>query len=467
MKNLIFTIITLLLFQAVLLGQDKIKKELFGESDNMIQQIKELKGNVYAPNTLAEGMESYKDAENDFKEGGNMEDIKESITEANEKYKKVIEFVDLANLSFPSTIEAREDAITAESEKYTSGLWKEAETKFKEAMTEMEDNDLSTAKSLATEAEVMYRKTELAAVEQGILVNARAQIKINEEKDVSDFAPATQLLAKKHIAKAEELLAKDRYSRKEAITNAKEADYQALHAEYIANVVRQMEEKDNGYELLILDSEKPLTTLNEIIGKIGRFDKGYNDATKNLEDYIASVDEFKVTIAEQEKQIAKLEENLSKYAGVEEKLQLKMEQEAEVKAIAKTFTKSEGQVFLDGDIVIVRLYGLNFPSGQSTIKPENYGLLKKVQNGIESFDNCTVIIQGHTDSRGSNDMNMKLSDERSGAVLEYIVSNLSFPRNRIISKGYGENKPLASNETEEGMARNRRIDVAITPEWAK
>ena len=140
-------------------------------------------------------------------------------------------------------------------------------------MEKMEDNNLDKAKSLAAEAEQMYRSTELAAVEQGILVNARNQIKKNDENDVAEFAPTTQALAKKHIADAEKLLAADRYKREEAVKNAKEAEYQALHAEYVAVMAREAKEKDDGYEFLILQSEKPLSSLNEKIGKVAHFDK--------------------------------------------------------------------------------------------------------------------------------------------------------------------------------------------------
>lgn len=471
MRKTILTIISLALLQVVLLGQESIRKELFGDSDNMIQKIKESKGDIYAPNTFKDGMESYTDAESKFKDGGNMEDIKEYITEANTEFKKVFGLIDLANLSVPTAIEAREDAITAESEKNVPELWKNAEEKFKDAMEKMEDNNLDKAKSFAAEAEKMYRDTELASVEQGILVSARAQIKKNEENDVPDQAPNTHALAKEHIAKAEQLLTEDRYKRDEAVEQAKEGEYQALHAEYIANLAIKMKEIDNGYELLILESEIPLKELNGKIGKVGRFDKGYDSATKNLEDYISSVTtsvaELEATIADQKKQIAKLDANMSKYAETESKLQSKVAQEEKIKAISKTFTESEAQVLQDGDNVIIRLYGLTFPSGESTIKPEYFGLLKKVQNGIEIFENSKVSVQGHTDSRGSNDLNMKLSEERSSAVKEYLLANMPSLKGRITSKGYGKERPVASNETAEGQAKNRRIDIVIAPEWAK
>ena len=467
MKKIFLAVIVISFLHVTLFGQESIRKELFGESESMIQKIIEIKGDVYAPNTFAEGKEVFNKAEEKFKDGGDMGDIKEYITEANTNFKKVFDFVDQAKLSFPNAIKAREDAISAQSEKYASGLWKSAEEKFREATDAMEDNDLASAKNKAGEAEASYRKTELAAIEQGILVNAREQIKKNDENDVSDFAPVTQALAKNHIATAEKLLASDRYKREEAIKNAKEAEYQAIHAEYLAKLASEMKEKDNGYELLVLKAEKPLTKLNEKIGKVARFEKGYDSATKNIEDYLGTVDGLKAKISDQEKQIAKFESKMSGYAATESKLKLKMDQEEKIKAIAGTFTKSEAQVLQDGDNVIIRLYGLSFPSGKSTIQTQYFGILKKVQNGIATFENSSVFVQGHTDSRGSNDLNLILSEERASAVNEYLAANMPNIKSRLTSKGYGSEIPIASNETEEGRAKNRRIDIVITPQWAK
>ena len=74
-------------------------------------------------------------------------------------------------------------------------------------------------------------------------------------------------------------------------------------------------------------------------------------------------------------------------------------------------------------------------------------------------------MEGHTDSRGSDDANQKLSESRALAVAEYLKANMGagFP---IVSQGFGESKPVASNDTEDGRAKNRRIDIIIVPEWA-
>jgi len=110
----------------------------------------------------------------------------------------------------------------------------------------------------------------------------------------------------------------------------------------------------------------------------------------------------------------------------------------------------------------VRVYGLSFPVGSSEIRPENFGLLTKLQQVIREYPDAPVTISGHTDSRGNDASNQRLSEERAQAVQEYLMANMSsLSPNQVEAVGYGESRPLASNETEEGRAQNRRIDVTI------
>ena len=79
------------------------------------------------------------------------------------------------------------------------------------------------------------------------------------------------------------------------------------------------------------------------------------------------------------------------------------------------------------------------------------------------FPRSELIIEGHTDSHGGDDMNQKLSQERAESVRQYMINAMRIPTYRLIATGYGETHPVASNETEAGRARNRRIDIVIKP----
>ncbi len=133
--------------------------------------------------------------------------------------------------------------------------------------------------------------------------------------------------------------------------------------------------------------------------------------------------------------------------------------------ISSMFTREEGNVLRDGDNIVIRLYGLSFPVGKNTIEAEYYSLLTKVQDAIKRFPKCSVTIEGHTDSQGSDELNQTLSESRAKAVAEYLMANMGVEL-PINHHGYGESRPVASNDTPEGRARNRRIDVVIAPQWS-
>ena len=145
----------------------------------------------------------------------------------------------------------------------------------------------------------------------------------------------------------------------------------------------------------------------------------------------------------------------------------RLEAQARVKQqfeqVEKMFTSDEARVFRQGNNVIMRLVGLNFDSGASQIKPQNFDLLAKVEKAIDVFPRSELIIEGHTDSFGGDELNQKLSQERAESVQQYMINAMRIPTYRLIATGYGETRPVASNETEAGRARNRRIDIVIKP----
>jgi chemotaxis protein MotB len=108
-----------------------------------------------------------------------------------------------------------------------------------------------------------------------------------------------------------------------------------------------------------------------------------------------------------------------------------------------------------------------FPSGQDEISPDSYGSLKKVAAAISKIPN-PVRLEGHTDSVPISTTryhsNWELSAARSIALLDLISGKFNVPRDRLSIAGYADNAPVASNDTEEGRARNRRVDVVILNE---
>jgi outer membrane protein OmpA-like peptidoglycan-associated protein len=88
-------------------------------------------------------------------------------------------------------------------------------------------------------------------------------------------------------------------------------------------------------------------------------------------------------------------------------------------------------------------------------------LLEKIESIITMFPDAQFIVEGHTDASGDPVTNTDLSEKRAYAVMQYLRQRLLLSADRITAIGYGADKPVASNKTKEGRAKNRRIDILI------
>ena len=110
------------------------------------------------------------------------------------------------------------------------------------------------------------------------------------------------------------------------------------------------------------------------------------------------------------------------------------------------------------------ILNIQFDTDKSDIKPKYEAELKTVGEFLQYFPKAKGEISGHTDSVASNAYNQKLSERRAQSVGKYIIKHFGIDPSRITTKGYGETKPIASNKTKEGKAKNRRIEANFTCE---
>lgn len=112
------------------------------------------------------------------------------------------------------------------------------------------------------------------------------------------------------------------------------------------------------------------------------------------------------------------------------------------------------------------LQGIQFESGKDVIKKSSNIILDQIAKVL--IDNPTYLIevQGHTDNVGKPEINLKLSDNRANAVRNYLIAK-GISDKRITAKGFGDTKPVASNKTSQGKAKNRRVEFVVTFEEVK
>jgi len=111
--------------------------------------------------------------------------------------------------------------------------------------------------------------------------------------------------------------------------------------------------------------------------------------------------------------------------------------------------------------MVITLQGIHFDFDRATIKPESRPTLESAAKILKENPGIRVEIQGHTDSKGSDAYNLRLSERRAQSVVNYLVQNLGIDRSRLTAKGYGESRPVADNSTDDGRAINRRVDFVI------
>lgn len=105
------------------------------------------------------------------------------------------------------------------------------------------------------------------------------------------------------------------------------------------------------------------------------------------------------------------------------------------------------------------LKGVNFNTGSADLTEKSKGILDKVAKQLVGYyANINVEVAAHTDGQGNDASNQELSDRRAASVRAYLIQK-GVAADRITSKGYGESKPIADNETAEGRAQNRRVEL--------
>jgi len=107
----------------------------------------------------------------------------------------------------------------------------------------------------------------------------------------------------------------------------------------------------------------------------------------------------------------------------------------------------------------VAVYGIYFDSGKSTLKPESQPTLQEIAKLMKTDPALKLYVVGHTDNTGSFDANIKLSIDRAAAVVNALVSQHSVNAANLKACGDGPTAPVASNNTEEGKALNRRVEL--------
>ena len=275
---------------------------------------------------------------------------------------------------------------------------------------------------------------------------------------------------------ADQEITMNRYNSDIAINLTNKSIERSAHAIFLSTLIQNTQNGVMTPEELITQWENNLETIANSADIFPLMTNGYQPLTNILVKYIDTLRKEKqyleqdqkdnlIQIADMKEEIRNLDERLGGASQERESLIQRIEAQARIKEqfdkVEKMFNSAEARVFRENNNVILRLIGLTFESNESTIMTESMPLLVKVEKAIDVYPRSEIIIEGHTDSQGDDQLNQKLSQQRADSIKQYMINAMRIPSYRIIATGFGETRPVANNETTLGREKNRRIDVVL------
>ena len=499
-------------------GMISMRGPLFEQADAARDAANASDAPLLAPVSYSEAMRHYEKAESTFKRAGSIDWIRRYLGNAQKGFEKSLQAAELAATALDGTIQARQDALSSEAPKYAEDSWYSGEMSFAEATRRLERGSMKYALRYGEKAQAAYRQGELEAIKVNYLSETKTLIKQAEKLKAAKYAPMSLNNARLLLETAESELTVNRYDTDRPRLLALDAKHNALHAIYVAKLERRIRDRSTSIEEVLLEWEGSIGRIGERLNLPVYFDDGEvqaidtlitgidtlkqdkNSLAQNLADreaqvaaLTAQIESTQTMLAEvnalqqekalldqnlgdQEAQVALLNTRMARMQELLgggnrtiDELETLLEQQARHRErfarVETLFDPQQAEVFRQGDVVIIRMVGLNFDSGTSSLKSDHVALLNILEGAIGEFPESQVIVEGHTDAFGSDAQNQELSRARAESVVAHLLNTLPSPDINMDSVGYGESRPVANNETEQGRTRNRRIDVVIKPSW--
>ena len=467
--------------------------ELVNQLDREISDARINQLNVLSPAWFEKAEEAYYEAKKGLKGGREIAGIRNNVIEARTNLRQAEEIATVSRTTLPEAIKAREMARSAGATKFEAE-YARVELDFRDLTRAIENNNLRYAQNNRDKVADDFHQLEVRAIKQDTIGEVRKLITQAEDAGAKKLAPQAYKEAVEQLQATDAFITGNPYAKEQMHEMAHKALFLAKRAvvvteqsahlknmrpeeitlwlehnlHTIASALHAPDMRDQDYGTQLDNIVGSVTALNDDRNFVAEKNKELQaDIEKAKADRQAQVDVLNMKIATlegktREEQIAKEQTERARLAA-ERKLEAERRFNQKYIEVQNYFQTDEAEVYKQEDRLVLRLKAVRFPVGKSIIMPENYALLSKVQKAIRNFNDPRVIVEGHTDSTGSVEVNQLLSQQRADAVREYMIANQTLQAQDIAAVGYGSERPLASNATPEGRAINRRIDLIITP----
>ena len=393
------------------------------KTQQMINEARDRQIDVLSPTNFSKAEDSLKSAIKKRDAGKSNADIIEQVAYSRGYLKEALAKSEIATMQMKDIQDARRGALNAKANESLPKEWASTGKELESVTKDIEKGNIKPAEKKGPDIVAKYRKLEKDAVMKMALGKADDNIKIAEKDNAKKVAPKSYELTTMKYDNAAKIIAAN--PRNSAAINkaAADATAESVHLVDIVGKVKQGNTED-----LVLQAERQQRAITSLSRE--------NRSTEH-------------ELNQMERQQAELKQS-----------QALINQAA---AIRRQFKPNEAEVFPEGGRVTIRLKALQFPVNQATLGPRNQELLEKVNEAISQAGPSKVIVERHTDSTGSAEKNMTLSERRAKSVQDYLVANGAVTLDNVESVGLGATKPVSDNKTSAGRAQNRRIDIIVEP----
>ena len=316
-----------------------------------------------------------------------------------------------------------------------------------------DDSDLFSTPLKPTEFsqfQKQYLDLEIKAVQYRELNDVDVRIRKAEEQDADDLAPKTLNTALLDYADARNIIELSPRNPENYRDGVNKATYSSVLLEDVMEVILNAEGTPESVALQIVNQNRKLSSLSEKAGKL----------EANLKSTQTSLIEKSSALLESEKALMRKDVTLEQQEQQLRQASTQVRFQRAMDLAREQFLESEALVYQQGANLVFRLKKINFRSGSSTVPEGSKSLLREVNTIIAQLQAENVVVQGHTDSVGSDKLNKDLSTRRANSVAKFLNSlRGGYPISYI---GYGEAQPIASNDTAAGRAINRRVDLIVS-----
>lgn len=437
-------------------GQEVDPKPIVTEAVELMKQAREQQSELLSYKEYSRAAENLKKAQQGLAGGYESAYTLDKATKARNSLQQALELTRARTPNAKRILQARRSALNTglrSSERLVATLV--------DVDDDLRDETDNFAKPLEpkefSEFQKKYFALEIKAVQFRELDAVKNSIRKAARAGADDLASGTLRKAQLDVSEADNLIAQSPRDPSVHKASVDDALASSVLLTDVMEVILDARGTPENVALRIVHQNRELAKLSENVGNLEQNLKSTETSLMQSKDALKTQDaELKSTrsnLLETESALMMQKEALEQ-TSIQVRFQKAMDE------AVRQFSEDDAEVYQQGSKLIFRLKRINFASGASTLPAKSRPLLAKINDIIKSIDAETVDVLGHTDSVGPDDLNSKLSNDRAISVARYLSSLGGGYQLRY--RGYGESRPIASNETVAGRAINRRVDLEVT-----